>query len=695
MYAGSGREETAAAIRSDPVARPLLAATLAASLAVVFGALASAVLLPREVRISARGDWKAVSEGLRRWSDRVTVVAGPRLVLHAHGLSARAAELRVLVRANPGASPVQLRAWVDGREAWTGSVPVTPQWLTFTAAPEAGGLDVLLEADSAAPPARPRLLVDTIALRFDASPSFHIARLVPPLCGALACAMLWSRGRRWTAPGWSLLVALLAAAAVAHVLEPAAWLRFDPATRDLMRVALVGALWALALAEPPSKALTAAVLTTTVVLIYAPTLGFGLLSDDFLWARPWTARELLGAFAGTEDPLGRTTGTYRPIADITRALDHALWGVRAEGAHLTNVVLMAAAGLLAWALGLRLRLGPRASLALAVAWVSHPLSVASVAWVSQRTDTLAAIFYLGALVVFVFPGRFGRGRGTAVVLLALLALASKEMAVTLPLAAWLADRVARPSTDRERRRVILRVLVLLVVGYVALWAGLFPEKMLRGETQRGAWYGFDVHHPGDWLRLLPLLYATIFLPGGYEHWSRTALREWPVAHLAAGLVIAPLVLWAARRFGPAESARVAFLGLVWPLVVIGPILGARPDLYRLGLLPALAFALVFGAVVTILEGRDVAVRGSSLSSSAVAVLPSAAVALLAVLLVPVTIDTIRAWRPDGFFAARAIEWSRRHEDWQASLTPESRALFLAQVEGQEHAQRLLANGGPP
>jgi hypothetical protein len=693
MYAGSGREETAAAIRSDPVTRPLVAATLAVSLAVVCGSLASAVLLPREVRISARGDWKAVSEGIRRWSDRVTVVAGSRLVLHAHGLSARAAELRVLLRANPGASPVQLRAWADGREAWTGNVPVTPQWLTFAVPPAAGGLDVLLEADSAAPPARPRLVVETIALRFDASPSFHVARVLPALVGAVACAMLWCRGRRWTALGWPILVALLAAAALAQTLEPAAWLRFDPATRDLMRVALLGVLWALALAEPPSKALTAAVIATTVVLIYAPTLGFGLLSDDFLWARPWRARELLGAFAGTEDPLGRTTGTYRPIADLTRALDHALWGVRAEGAHLTNVVLMAAAGLLAWALGLRLRLGPRASLAVAVAWVSHPLSVASVAWVSQRTDTLAAIFYLGALVVFVFPGRFGRGRGTAVILLALLALASKEMAVTLPLAAWLADRVAQPSTDRDRRRVVLRVLVLLVVAYVALWAGLFPEKMLRGETQRGAWYGFDVRHPGDWLRLLPLLYATIFLPAGYEHWSRTALREWPVVHLAAGLVVAPLVVWAARRFGPAESARVAALGLLWPLVVIGPILGARPDLYRLGLLPALAFALVFGAVVTVLEGHDVGVRGSSPSSSAVAVLPSVAVALLAGLLVPVTIDTIGAWRPDGFFAARAIEWSRRHADWQASLTPESRALFLAQVERQEHAPRLLEGGG--
>jgi hypothetical protein len=58
------------------------------------------------------------------------------------------------------------------------------------------------------------------------------------------------------------------------------------------------------------------------------------------------------------------------------------------------------------------------------------------------------------------------------------------------------------------------VLVLLVVAYVALWAGLFPDKMLRGETQRGAWAGFDVRQPGDWLRLLPLLYATIFAPRG-------------------------------------------------------------------------------------------------------------------------------------------------------------------------------------
>ena len=63
-------------------------------LAVAAGAAASAVLLPDEVRISSRGDWRAVSEGLRRWSDRETVVAGPRFLVHAHDCPVRATHLR-------------------------------------------------------------------------------------------------------------------------------------------------------------------------------------------------------------------------------------------------------------------------------------------------------------------------------------------------------------------------------------------------------------------------------------------------------------------------------------------------------------------------------------------------------------------------------------------------------------------------
>jgi hypothetical protein len=38
--------------------------------------------------------------------------------------------------------------------------------------------------------------------------------------------------------------------------------------------------------------------------------------------------------------------------------------------------------------------------------------------------------------------------------------------------------------------------------------------------------------------------------------------------------------------------------------------------------------------------------------------------------------------------------SRRRADGQASLTPESRALLLDQLERQDHAQRLLGDGAP-
>ena len=452
---------------------------------------------------------------------------------------------------------------------------------------------MLFTADSTAPPARARVMVDEIAVRFAPNARRHAARVIPPLVGALVCGLAWARGRKATAIGWAVLAAVLSAAALAEAAQPLAFLRFDPGTRDALAI---GRRRRCSGPSPwpnaPSRALAAAVIAVTVALLYAPTLRFGLLSDDFLWARHWTARELAGAFAGPEDPLGRTTGTYRPTADLTRALDHALWGVRAAGAHLTNLLLLALAGILAAALGRRLGLTARAALVLGVVWVAHPLSVASAAWASQRTDTLAAVFFLGSLVLLLTPDRFDRARAVAAVVLAALALASKEIAVTLPLAAWAAIHVAQPQGDAARRRAVLRVLVLLVAAYVALWAGLFPEKMLRGETQRGAWLGFDPRQPGDWLRLLPLLYATVFLPSGYERWSETSLRDWPLAHLALGIGAGRhRRRGRAARLARARAARVAALGLAWPLLVVGPILGARPDLYRLGLFPALAFAL--------------------------------------------------------------------------------------------------------
>ena len=233
-----------------------------------------------------------------------------------------------------------------------------------------------------------------------------------------------------------------------------------------------------------------------------------------------------------------------------------------------------------------------------------------------------------------------------------------------------------------------------------------PRRCCAGETQRGAWLRLRrARSPATGCASCPCSTRRSSGPPGYEHWF---------ADGAAGL---------AARASRARPGRRALSSSGWRGVpgpsdersrrLAGPGLAARrdrPDPRRTpGPLSARAAP---GARVRDRRRRDghgpgtprpdwarldalPLGRGRPPPSVAVGLLPSVAVTLLAVLLLPVSFDTIRAWRPDGFFAARAIEWSRRHEDWQAELTPESRALFLAQVERQEHARRLLGGGGPP
>src|SRR5262249_24538096 len=161
-------------------------------------------------------------------SDRRTLVAGERSLVHAHGLPPGGADVRVHVRPNPGASPVRLRASVEGREVVAGLLPPDGLSLAFDAPADRGGGDILLDADSPAPSAGPRLMIDAVTVSFRSPARLRWARAIPVLVGAIVCALAWARGRRATALGWSILLAALTAALLAAVLAPVARLRFDP-----------------------------------------------------------------------------------------------------------------------------------------------------------------------------------------------------------------------------------------------------------------------------------------------------------------------------------------------------------------------------------------------------------------------------------------------------------------------------------
>src|SRR6266446_10047481 len=83
-------------------------------------------------------------------------------------------------------------------------------------------------------------------------------------------------------------------------------------------------------------------LVAIVFLCYVNTLGNEFVFDDFLL--------VLASKRIRSINLGLLLNSYRPIRDISYAIDYALWGERPFGYHLTNLVIHAANVLLVFAL---------------------------------------------------------------------------------------------------------------------------------------------------------------------------------------------------------------------------------------------------------------------------------------------------------------------------------------------------------
>lgn len=161
----------------------------------------------------------------------------------------------------------------------------------------------------------------------------------------------------------------------------------------------------------------------------------------------------------------------RPVAFVTFALNYRWGRYDPTGYHAVNILVHGLNGLLVYAFLLQIlrcaarqQAGPpcasegtgketlAAALAAAV-FVVHPLQTQSVAYVVQRMNSLAALFYLAALLLYVC----GRQRTGVPRWLAwgaagtswMLALGSKEIAITLPAAVLLYEWYFFRDLDRR------------------------------------------------------------------------------------------------------------------------------------------------------------------------------------------------------------------------------------------------------
>jgi len=151
----------------------------------------------------------------------------------------------------------------------------------------------------------------------------------------------------------------------------------------------------------------AALLVVVGLAAYLPSLRNGFVWDDDSFL---TANALMRAPDGLARFWFTTQATdYWPVTSTSLWLEWRLWGTHAAGYHAANLALHLTEALLLWSILRRLRV-PGAYLA-AMLFAVHPVNVESVAWIAQRKNLMAMLFYLLSIFSFLRTGWQDAGPG--------------------------------------------------------------------------------------------------------------------------------------------------------------------------------------------------------------------------------------------------------------------------------------------
>lgn len=397
-----------------------------------------------------------------------------------------------------------------------------------------------------------------------------------------------------------------------------------------------------------------------------------------------------------------TAGHYIPLTWMSLGLDYLLWGMNPAGYHFTNVLLHAVNAALAYAFLLlllpRCRKDPippawlrGAAAAGALLYALHPLRVESVAWVTERRDLVAGLFFLSSLIAYLKavppePERPAQRRWLALsALLFAASLLGKTIGMTLPLALLALDAYPlRRLTRASWKRALLEktpFLALMVAG-MAITAvtqkhagSMYAEahtlpRMLARPGHRLAFYLRKTVLPVDLSPLYP----------DHPH-DRFFETRFVLSYLALAALAALLIRF--RRSHPgALTAAAAFAALLGP--VIGP-LQAGPhfaaDRYTyLAALPlsvlaagallerrTFATASVFAAAIALLGGLTIVQSGHWRSSEAL---------WTHALSVDATSDITFNQRASGRFAAGNLDGALDDLNHALRLNPRSMSALV-------------------
>ena len=413
------------------------------------------------------------------------------------------------------------------------------------------------------------------------------------------------------------------------------------------------------------------VLVGVAMLVYANALRGPFIYDDsaaIVGNEHVRTLQLPDAlFSDRENP---TAG--RPLVNLSFAINYAIGGLDPVGYRTVNLVLHIACGLLIFALASRTLESTDLGFAVALLWIVHPLNSEVVDYITERSESLMALFYLLTLYASVRalePARRGLWTVTAVVS-CLAGMGCKESMATAPIVVLLYDRAfvfdSWASAFRARR--------WLYAGLGATWLGL-AALLWSGPRVHSAGFGSGVS-PWTYLlnqtvmivRYLRLSVWPTGLVVNYGWPRRLTLADVvPYAAVVVGLLAATVAV--ARR-----SPRLAFAG-AWLFIILAPTSSIVPIATEVGAERRMYLPLVaIVALATVMASRF---------AQRWRVPAAATIGLLGVVTIALAVGTVRRNREYESTARLAETVDER---WP---TPVSDALVAYELGQQGHRDEAI------
>lgn len=212
-----------------------------------------------------------------------------------------------------------------------------------------------------------------------------------------------------------------------------------------------------------------ALLAVINFIFYFFNLNNFFVSDDFDWIQlTRSATQPLYHYFTANYYGGNLGGSYRPLINVFFWLDNKIWGLNPIGYHLTNLILCILSAWLIYLIVLKLFKNHiykewLATLS-AVFFSLMPSHAEVVIWISGRCDAACTLFYLLAFYLYLIFKDQGKIKYLIISVGSfILALLSKEMAITLPLLILFYEAIL---LVREKRWKLKSILKSLGLGFI-------------------------------------------------------------------------------------------------------------------------------------------------------------------------------------------------------------------------------------